>query len=158
MKKFFIIALSALALAFTTSCEPSSTEEKPNNEGYFQGKVTVDNADGSKFEDSNVMLVISEPVDGKCDITIAQVKFADKMPVRIDMTIPGVSISNLGVLSGNNIVPLAAGGPFPAYTITDLQGVVEKTLNGQYTGIVLGMKCGSYPTSYSGEFFPIMEE
>ena len=83
------------------------------------------------------------------------VKFAEAMPLTLDMTIDSVSYvvadavqsSTYGNVkfSGNNLVPEAMGGAFPRYTITNLEGKIE---NGKFS---FSMICGTYPVSYEGE-------
>ena len=49
-----------------------------------------------------------------------------------------------GMISGNEIIPYAMGGPFEKYKITNLTGAMtDKTLRFE-------MVCGEYPTKYSG--------
>ena len=48
------------------------------------------------------------------------------------------------VLSGNNIVPYALGGPFEKYTITNLSGAITDT------EMTLSFMCGEYPVTYVG--------
>ena len=69
------------------------------------------------------------------------------MPISLTMTVNGISgVEQNGVvaLSGDSIVPMAMGGPFPNYTITNLSGVLTAdSLN-------ISFKCGTYPLIYKG--------
>jgi len=54
------------------------------------------------------------------------------------------SLSEKLLLSGDNIIPLAMGGEFPAYTITELTGeITPQTISCE-------MMCGTYPLTFSG--------
>jgi hypothetical protein len=69
------------------------------------------------------------------------------MPVKLDMTIQNVAYTSTSEkisITGNNIIPIAMGGEFPAYKITNLTGEIN---NGTIT---MSMMCGSYPLTYSG--------
>ncbi len=76
-----------------------------------------------------------------------RVQFAEAMPVKLDMTIPGVECKSVGErieLSGERIIPLAMGGEFPRYTITSLRGTLTDS------ELQLSMNCGEFPLTYSG--------
>lgn len=80
-------------------------------------------------------------------IEMLAVKFAEAMPLTLDMTIDSVSYITVGEtvnFTGNNIVPTAMGGAFPKYTITNLDGKIG---DGKLS---FTMMCGAYPVSYEG--------
>ena len=77
-----------------------------------------------------------------------KVKFAEEMPLTLDMTVSGINYTSSGtktLISGDQIVPTAMGGEFPAYTITGMSGEITNEGN-----IRFSMKCGTFPLSFEG--------
>lgn len=144
----------ALSLA---ACKPT-TPGKPDDgdivieDNDYTGTLVVDQNDGTYYTQQEVNVRITFDTDDNggilaAEIKMFQVSFAEKMPMKLDMTIPGVTASatNDGItLSGDNIIPLAMGGEFPAYTITGITG--EVTAN----AVSFGFKCGQYPLTFTG--------
>lgn len=155
-KTFLLAALLMTGLAFTACEETEVPEETPPAEvaASFKGTLSVDQLNGSFHVTEDIVVDIEPQTDSigsgevrYVNILMNQVSFSPRMPLRLDMTISGVSYlsSEDGyALSGDSIVPLALGGPFPDYIITGLQGVV---VDGTLT---LSMQCGSYPLTYTG--------
>ncbi len=84
-------------------------------------------------------------------IKMIGVKFAEAMPLTLDMTIAGVTVTETAEgysISGEGIVPTAMMGPnetpFPQYSITSLEGTATEG------GLTLSMNCGTSPVSYTG--------
>ena len=108
--------------------------------------MTVDQNDGTSYTQEEVK-VDYEILDGKLNFVMYKVKFAEGMPIKLDMVVEGVDC--VGVvgnyfLTGNGIVPYAMGGPFEKFTITELVGsITNDTMN-------LSFKCGEYPVTYTG--------
>ena len=77
-----------------------------------------------------------------------KVKFANGMPIKLDMVVEGVYYTEATdgtlTLSGDGIVPYAMGGPFEKYTITNLKGEITDTV------MSLDFMCGEYPVTYDG--------
>ena len=148
MKKIALFFMAASLLAWTGCDSDNDKPEEPVEvaDGTYRGTVTVDQNDGTFFNKENVDVVVTFE-DGKAQIDLKKVKFANAMP-ELDITIPGVTIAETAegyAISGENIVPLAMGGQFPAYTITGLTGKVTPET------FAFEMMCGVYPTSFSGE-------
>jgi hypothetical protein len=118
----------------------------PNNSKCFEGTMTVDQNDGTTYTQEEVKIDY-EIIDGKLNFVMYKVKFAENMPLKLDMVVEGVdclgAIGNY-VLTGNGIVPYAMGGKFEKYTITELVGAItNNTMN-------LSFMCGEYPVTYEG--------
>lgn len=148
---YFFGALCAMALA--TSCEKENTfqqeiptpEPKPATE--YVGSMTVDQMDGTSFTKEGVKVSYELLDDTTMEIVMYGAKFAEAMPLELDMTISGVEYSksdNGYTLSGDNIIPYAMGGPFEQYTITGLIGNINDE------GMELDFTCGVFPVSFSG--------
>ena len=139
MKK--IIFLLAAVTMFAAACDNNNDDGKKDDD-----QTTTD------FVMDNVKVEVLFADDHKtADIKMLQVKFADAMPVTLDITIPGVTVSGTDgaeTLSGDDIVPTmnTSGGavPVPLYTITGLTGSVSAS------ALTLSMIIGEYPTAYSG--------
>ena len=92
--------------------------------------------------------------DSTLDIYLFGINFSSKMPVTIDMTIPGVSYKRTAeslILTGDSLVPLMGERPFDRYVITALTGTITenefKLKNGYgsyadctYEGVITGME------------------
>lgn len=134
---------------FLVSCENGENNAlppKPDTEECYIGTMTVDQNDGTFYTQEEVK-VDYEILDGKLNFVMYKVKFAEGMPIKLDMVVEGVGcIGGVGnyVLAGDNIVPYAMGGPFEKYTITELVGTITNdTMN-------LSFMCGEYPVTYTG--------
>ena len=144
--RFFLLAL--LSLAFV-ACENGENNALPNNpvEGEcYIGTMTVDQNDGTTYTQKEVE-VDYEILDGKLNFVMYKVKFAEGMPIKLDMVVEGVDCGGaVGhyILAGNNIIPYAMGGPFEKFTITDLSGLITNDT------MTLSFMCGEYPVTYIG--------
>jgi len=160
LRALFMTALIATALVACDKKEEPKEDETENTEkekekekekenaGVYIGLLSVDQNNGSFFELDNVQTIIEQTADDTVTITMKDVKFSPGMPISLaEMIIAGVLLSETaeGVsLSGDGIVPIAMGGPFVKYTITNLRGtIIGNTLK-------FSMKCGEFPLSYLG--------
>lgn len=149
--KFLLSALCAVTLL--ASCEeqetPTPTPDEPaaDTAGKFLGTMNVDQTDGTFFTQESLEVEF-EVVDATTlTIKMNQAQFAAAMPLKLDMTIEGVSYTLSGeryTLTGDNIVPIAMNGPFPQYTITALTGTIDTE------SMTLSFNCGKYPVEYHG--------
>lgn len=139
----------AIGSVLFISCkeDPSDVESKKS----YLGEMTVTNADSSTFSDPEIRVSISESIteEGKYDILMKQVKFAERMPVRIDMTIPSVELNAAYELICDSVIPWAMGGPYTQWTIRNLRGQIIYT-DGEPSEISFEMMCGDYPVVYQG--------
>ena len=148
MKKLRILLMMVLVAGFV-ACEDKETE-KPIIEigdGTYVGKLSVDQNDDTIYEQENVEINIEISDDNTMKIVMLQVKFAEAMPMKLNMTIEGIETAETDnglSLSGDNIIPIAAGGQFPLYTITEMEGEVTSQ------NIEFSMMCGEYPLTFSG--------
>ncbi len=120
----------------------------------YVGTVTAETKDGT-FRDENIKVNFAPDESGTtCTLTIYEVKFSATMPVRVDVVISPVEIEckpGKIVLSCDNVVPTALGGPFPGYTIKGFKGEIK---GGNFS---FSTKFGSTPTVYSGTIEPVFE-
>ena len=148
--KCLILSLLALVM-LSVACENGHNNDLPNNpeeEGCYKGLLTVDQNDGTLYKQSDVE-VDYELKDGKLNFVMYKVKFANGMPIKLDMVVEGVdyieATDGTLTLSGDGIVPYAMGGPFEKYTITALTGEITDTV------MSLDFMCGEYPVTYEGK-------
>ncbi len=145
--KFLFIALLITSF-FAASCEKEEEPLKLTEDGTYSGQLAVDQLNGTNYTSSNVQVKVTPSTSaGYITIDMLQVSFSPKMPVKLDMKIQNVvytSTSEKITLSGNNIIPIAMGGEFPAYTITNLTGEIQNGV------LSLSMMCGSFPLTYNG--------
>ena len=148
--KRLILSLLALVM-LSVACEDGHNNDlpnKPEEEGCYKGLLTVDQNDGTLYKQSDVE-VDYELKDGKLNFVMYKVKFANGMPIKLDMVVEGVdyieATDGTLTLSGDGIVPYAMGGPFEKYTITALTGEITDTV------MSLDFMCGEYPVTYEGK-------
>ena len=147
--QFKHIMLMALVATTTIGCAKNNPEEVVEpKEGSYVGTVTVNSTSGEVFDNENIEVSFTPSEDGKtATLILYQIKFTPRMPMTLDVTIPEVSISTEGQdikLECAEVVPLAMGGPFPNYTVTDLTGKIS---GGKLT---FSLNFGATPTSFEG--------
>ena len=137
------------AMMLTTACENGNNNDLPNNPDEskcYKGSMTVDQNDGTVYTQEDVE-VDYEIKGDKLNFVMYKVKFANGMPIKLDMVVEGVNYTEVNgtyTIMGDGIVPYAMGGPFEKYTITNLTGVITDT---EFT---LDFMCGEYPVTYEG--------
>lgn len=141
-----LAAIATLLTIFSVSCKKDEPAPVPVKADY-SGTVTV-TFRGADYDTENIQVNFTPSADGTtADILINKIKFVPQMPVTLDITIPGVTVTSVKdgfVLSGDGLIPLAMGGEFPQYTVMGLSG----TISGNE--INFSLQFGDYPTSYKG--------
>jgi len=150
MKRTIYLMLAIAAIL--VSCDKSEKEnEQPVQvlkSTDYSGTLTV-NASSGAFDTENVKVsyYATEKADS-ASIIMYQVKFSPRMPVSLDVTVPGIVVKPTekgAILTCDSIVPLAMGGEYPNYTVTGFEGeIVDDELT-------FSLKFGSTPTSYRGQ-------
>ena len=140
-----ILAFAALALL---ACNKEEKNETPVAEaGDYKGVVTVEASSGT-FDNEDIEVNFTPSEDGAtATITINKIRFVPQMPVTIDVTIPNVGLTstkNGFQLACDNVIPLAAGGEYPRYTVTNLTGTLKDD------ELAFSLNFGSTPTSFKG--------
>jgi len=95
----------------------------------LQAQNFVGNMSIASFNQKNITCVLKVDAQGNGTLVMQKVKFAKMMPVRVNMSIAGLTVKkdkngNL-VLAGNNIVPTAGDKSYPKKTITNFHGTVQ---------------------------------
>lgn len=144
-----LLTIVCIAL-FSFACENGHNNDLPNNpveSKCYVGTMTVDQNDGTFYTQQDVE-VDYEIKNGKLNFVMYKVKFANGMPLKLDMVVEGVDYFHTAVggytLSGDGIIPYAMGGPFEKFTITKLTGEIDPR------SFTLEFMCGEYPVTYSG--------
>ncbi len=150
MKKsiFFMFALTAILV----SCDKSEIEnEEPVTvleSTDYTGTLTVNASSGAFDTDSVKVSYNATQKADSASITLFQVKFSPRMPLSLDVTIPGITVTQTkkgAILTCDSIVPLAMGGEFPNYTVKGFEGeIIDDELT-------FSLNFGSTPTSYQGK-------
>ena len=150
MKKsiFFMFALAAILVSCDKTEKQDEEPVKVLESTDYSGTLTVDASSGTFTTDSSkVSFTATEKADS-ASITLFQVKFTPRMPVTLDVTVPGIVVTKTekgAVLTCGRVVPLAMGGEFPNYTVTEFEGeIVDDELT-------FSLNFGSTPTSYQGK-------
>ena len=146
LKLLFSLAIMSLAVVACENGDNNALPPKPVDGECYTGTMTVDQNDGTFYTQDNVE-VDYEILDGKLNFVMYKVKFANGMPIKLDMVVEGVDcIGAAGhyVLIGDNIIPYAMGGPFEQFTITRLTGLITDDT------MTMSFLCGEYPVTYSG--------
>lgn len=138
--------------AILVSCDKSEIDnEEPVTvleSTDYTGTLTV-NASSGAFDTNSVKVSfnVTEKADS-ASITLFQVKFSPRMPVSLDVTVPGITVTPTkkgAILICDSIVPLAMGGEFPNYTVKGFEGeIIDDELT-------FSLNFGSTPTSYQGK-------
>jgi hypothetical protein len=141
----WILALAALALL---ACNKEEKNETPVAEaGDYKGVVTVEASSGM-FDNEDIEVNFTPSEDGaSATITINKIRFVPQMPVTIDVTIPNVEVTstkNGFQLACDNVIPLAMGGEYERYTVTNLTGTLKDD------ELAFSLNFGSTPTSFKG--------
>lgn len=145
MKRIFQALFAATLSLALVACGTDEPEVVlPETTGELTGSFSIVNSDGTTFAMDNIRSDY-EILDGTVDITLYEISFSPRMPMTLDMTIPGVKISQVSggySLSAESIVPLALGRPFEQYMVTKLTGTLSTT------GLSLKMDIGGCPSEY----------
>ncbi|MBQ9386480.1 MAG: hypothetical protein IJU24_06340 [Bacteroidaceae bacterium] len=147
MKKT-IYLLFALA-AVLVSCDKSSDEpqELKIESADYCGDLSVEASSGLFTMDSIKVAFNATDKADSASVTLFQVKFAPRMPVSLDVTIPEITVTRTekgGILTVDSVVPFALGTRYPNYTVKDFEGEIVDN------EITFSLKFGSTPTSYRG--------
>lgn len=140
-----LLAIAAIALL---ACNKNEPKILPTPEmADYKGTVTV-LYQGAPFDNEDIEVNFTPSADGTtASITIFKIRFVPQMPVTIDVTIPNVRLSVTDeaiLLSCDNVIPLAMGGEYPRYTVTNLKGSVKDN------ELIFSLNFGDYPTSFKG--------
>lgn len=150
MKPFKTLLLTVFVLFSFAACnnnEPETDPEVKIENGTYMGLLSVDQNTGSVYTQDSVCVKVEINENKTLNLVMEKVKFSQYMPVTLDMTIPKVTtetINNSLVLSGDSIIPIAMGGEFSKYTITEITGTLTNEK------LEMTMMCGVYPLSFSG--------
>lgn len=141
-----IVTLLTAAAVLLSSCgkeEPEQTLEP----AVYSGLFSIENSDGSVHTTEDVKADYTVQPDQTVDLILYGVSFSPKMPLKLDVTIPGITSetrNSVMTVSGDEIIPLAMGGPFERYIVKGLSGTIDKDR------MELQMTIGGCASSYSG--------
>ncbi len=133
MRKQISMLLMATIALFAVSCESSSDDTTTETTEGYVGTLSVDsevieNYTGGlivgydfDMEDINASYTIANDL---ISIELFGVKFAEMMPVTLDITMPNIPIED-GEFSIDSVVPTVAGVPMADYTMTDVSGSIN---------------------------------
>ena len=145
------ITFLCILVNILVSCEGYDIDKNNTVTKSFLGDIIVTNSDGTTFIDQDIRITFTKSLNNDgYDIFLKKVKFAEKMPIRINMTIPSVTKNSNGEIIGDKIIPWAMGGPFEKWKIKNLVGSIEYDENNEPKNLQFNMICGEYPVSYSG--------
>ena len=139
----------AVALISALSCGKEDIEDLHVEDWItFVGTVSVD-IEGETFDNETIKVSYTPSVDGlTASIDIYRIKFVPKMPVRVNVTIPGIHVLTTEpdiTFEVDGINPLSLGGEFKKYHVTELVG----SISGE--NISFSLNFGEYPTRYKGK-------
>lgn len=151
--KIATLATLALGTIAMTSCKDDTPTEdpKPDN-GAYTGTVDVAPGGPMAYTQPNTEVALTVAQDNSVvEIKMKQVKFAAAMPVSLDITLPGVTLTKLDTggykISADEIIPIAGGGPNEKYKITELSG----TISSGDRALTFSFVCMSLPVTFTGE-------
>lgn len=140
-----ILGLAALVLLACNKVEP---DVLPTPEvADYKGTVTVVYNENS-FDNEDIEVNFTPSEDGTtASVTIYKIRFVPQMPVTIDVTIPDIDLTvtkDAILLACDNVIPLAMGGEYPRYTVTQLEGTLKDD------SLEFSLNFGSSPTAFKG--------
>lgn len=152
MKNKLISVIFVLA-AMMASCKKAPTMITGESSDY-SGKMCVE-YQGEDFTQENIQVTAEFNDDStRLDILLNKVKFVPAMPVRIDVTIMDIPVTqnNDGsfTIAADDIVPWAMGGPYDTYRVDELSGFISKESLDFEMIFFNTKKNEGYPTEYSG--------
>ena len=104
----------------------------------LQAQSFVGNMSIATFQQKNITCTLKVDAQGRGTLVMQRVKFAKMMPVRVDMSIAGLTVKkdrdgNL-TLTGTDIVPTAGEKSYPKKTVTNFHGTLRGgTLTANFT-------------------------
>ena len=104
----------------------------------LQAQTFVGNMNIATFQQKNITCTLKVDAQGRGTLVMQRVKFAKMMPVRVDMSIAGLTVKkdrdgNL-TLTGTDIVPTAGDKSYPKKTVTNFHGTLRGgTLTANFT-------------------------
>ncbi len=124
MKQILLAITLTLGLL---SCDKINTEIDKKTPKYCGTMIVGKN---KPQEDIEVQLATNKD-STILEIKMLKIKFVDKMPVRIDLIIPGIAMKKTevaGVYSfeAEEIIPFAMGGYWEKYTVYNINGTFNK--------------------------------
>jgi len=136
-KIFFVVAVAAILAACNQNTPDNPTEQ--NNAAfakatYFEalGMNIVPNVEGENkdqpFKLDSVRVEAKLVSDTTLDICLYGINFSSRMPVTIDMVIPGAKYTRTTgkiTITAENIAPTMGDNPFDKYMITCLNGYIS---------------------------------
>ena len=149
MKKNLFLACTELLMAACNTNSPDNKEEEQQTDfttaTVFEaiGEMNVPGEEPFVKENIRAEVVLAE--NGKAEIRLYEVSFSPRMPVTIDMVIPGVTYNRTAkeiTLSGDRIIPTAGGNAYERYIVTQLQGRLTSD------SLIINNNYGNMPTSY----------
>ncbi len=149
MKKI-IFLLAAITLFAACEKDNGGKDNEPVVEdGTYVGTVTVETP---AFTMDDVKVKVTYGDDGKAEIEMDGVKFAEAMPVTLVIAIPEVTATETkdGIeLSGNDIIPFMVGisgnrTPYPDRTVMNLEGTATPS------ALTFSMVCSGMGMEFAG--------
>lgn len=157
MKKIVLFLAAALVIA---ACNKKDEPENPatvsfDKATYFEasGTNTVPNVEGESrnlpYIKTGVRAEAIIRTDSTLDLILYGISFSSKMPLTIDMTIPGASYTrSAGIIhiSGDSIAPMMGERRFDNYMVTALKGTITAD------SLIFSNNYGTYQDcSYAGK-------
>lgn len=157
MKKIFSLFFVLLMLGACgkqteprpNSVEPEAKSMEPiaENAASYKGSVFVI-YEGTEYETKDIKVTFRKDNESTATISMYKVKFVPKMPVTVDLDLPGVNYQtkeNSYVITDNNIIPTMKGDPVEKYIATNIEGTANKD------ALSFSLYFGEYPTRYEGQ-------
>lgn len=147
--------LTSFVALFLIACGKETTDAPMLPEvADYVGTVSV-RYNAEPFDNEGIHVNFTPAEDGQtASITLHQIRFVPQMPVTIDVTIPGIVLlkgKDKISLSCEKCIPLAMGGEYPKYTVTDLRGEIVGD------ELAFSLNFGDYPTSFKGRIEKVNE-
>lgn len=160
IKKFFTMLLIASMALVNFSCDETTndTPVDPNEEPdvtpeeddvianiSYVGVLNVESEGVTAYTNDSAELEVTGESDTEFSIIMYSMKFAEAMPVTLDITIPSLSLdTETGDFSAESIIPTVGGAEMAAYSMTNLSGNLTNS------SLTLNFTCYGSEVTYSG--------
>lgn len=140
IKSIFATIIMALVLASCVSSDNDDTMVIRYDVAMLNGSIS---SNGNTFVSSGVMYkLLVDYVSATAELEIEGVKFSEKMPMAVTMSVSGLSVAantdGALVVTGSNLIPTVSGKAMPEFTINSLKMVLASEYNAYVEYSVMG--------------------
>ena len=139
--KRFVFLMGVVALMFTTSCVKGPAVGGKTSTDYVGKLVVTDVTTGEVTYTDNeakVTLAIPNVTEPKMDIVFNGVKFAELMPIKLNLAMLGIPFKTTVsedettinyIFEAKDVIPTVGGTPYDKYKVDVIEGCIGRTVD-----------------------------